>query len=130
MGSSDYDVGANIMQTISIAGNLTKDAELRKTQQGASICSFTVAVTDRSSKVKETYFWEVNYWGKVGEAVSPYLKKGGKVSVSGKFGWREYNFKKILTINCSDLEMQGGATIDSNAAPQNQNDGFPDEIPF
>ncbi len=122
------------MMNISISGSLTKDSELRQTPQGSSVCSFSVAVTDRSSKDKETYYFDVSYWGKAGQAVQPYLKKGTKVSVAGRFGWRDYNNNKFLMINCNDLTLMGGGKSNSfqqsNEPPKNQNMPIEDDLPF
>lgn len=94
------------MKNINIAGNVTKDAEVRNTPSGQEVCSFTIAVNDRRSK--ESYFFEVAYWGKAGTAVSPYIKKGSTVAVSGEFAWREYNSKKYLQVNASSVSLLGG----------------------
>jgi single-strand DNA-binding protein len=94
------------MKNINIAGNVTKDAEVRNTPSGQEVCSFTIAVNDRRSK--ESYFFEVAYWGKAGTAVSPYIKKGSTVAVSGEFAWREYNSKKYLLVNASSVSLLGG----------------------
>tara|TARA_R110002153_G_scaffold153321_4_gene305142 strand:- start:786 stop:1169 length:384 start_codon:yes stop_codon:yes gene_type:complete len=100
------------MKNITIAGNVTKDAEVRKTQNGGSVTGFSLAVNDR--RTKETIFFDCSYWGKGGEAVSPYLTKGTAICAAGEFGTREYNGKTYLTCNINDLDLQGGRSKSEN----------------
>jgi len=93
------------MKTITVMGRLYADAELRNTNNGTEVCGFRMAVDDR--RTKETYSFGVSYWGKAGAAVSPYLKKGTQVCVSGDFSWREYNGSKYLEINAQSLTLAG-----------------------
>ena len=73
-----------------VSGNLTRDAEIRKTASGASIASFGVAVNDRRRN-QQTGEWEdyPNFidcamFGKRAESLSPHLVKGLKVAIEGK----------------------------------------------
>lgn len=93
------------MQIITIAGNLTKDAEPRRTQDGTSVLSFSVAVNDYK---KNTTFYDCSMFGKRGEVLGQYLTKGNKVTVSGSFGTREHNGKTYLTVNVNEVALQGG----------------------
>lgn len=72
-----------------IAGNLTRDPELRFTPQGASVCDMSIAInrvykgTDGSQK-EETCFVDVVAWGKQAETCAEYLKKGSNALVEGR----------------------------------------------
>tara|TARA_R110001592_G_scaffold236760_3_gene495362 strand:- start:692 stop:1072 length:381 start_codon:yes stop_codon:yes gene_type:complete len=126
------------MKNITIFGNLSKDAEVRTTPQGQDVCGFDVAVNDR--RTKETYWFSVSYWGKAGTAVSPYLKKGQPVVVTGEMSWRDYNDKKYLQINANSLALagspkkgEGNYSFDKKPAAsqiQGSNSDLDDEIPF
>lgn len=70
------------MNKLTIIGNLTRDPETRVTQSGASVCSFTVAVSRRGQDDK-TDFFRVSAWNKTGETCQKYLAKGRKVAVTG-----------------------------------------------
>ena len=120
------------MKQIIITGNVTKDAEIRTTQGGDSVCSFSVAVND--FRTKEAYYFECSYWGKRGSGVQPYLIKGTTVSIIGEFSWREENEKKYLECNVSALDLlgkkaqsQNSETEEYNQAPMSE---LNDEIPF
>lgn len=78
------------MEKLQIIGNLTRDPELRTTQTGLSVCSFTVAVNQRQSKAQrdagqqpQAKFFRVTAWRELGENCSKYLAKGRKVYCEG-----------------------------------------------
>lgn len=131
------------MKTITVMGRLYADAELRNTNNGTEVCGFRMAVDDR--RTKETYSFGVSYWGKAGAAVSPYLKKGTQVCVSGDFSWREYNGSKYLEINAQSLTLAGSkpqtgfdpsptAVVDASLKQalgiNDKTNQYDDEIPF
>lgn len=73
-------------------GRLTKDVELRYTQQGTAVANFTVAVNrDRTANGEpEADFHRCTAWGKTAEAIANHLKKGAMVAVQGKIQNRSY----------------------------------------
>lgn len=71
------------MNNLTIIGNLTRDPELRTTQSGLNVCSFTVAVNRRRSKDNEADFFRVTAWRDLGDNCYKYLAKGRKVAVTG-----------------------------------------------
>lgn len=96
------------MKNITIAGNCTKDAELRTTQGGAKVAGFSVAVNGYEGGEKTTTYFDVSIWGKRGESVMQFAKKGAKIAVAGDLGTREYNGKTYLTVNGHDFTPMGG----------------------
>ena len=100
------------MNKVTIIGNLTKDVELRSTQSGKSVASFTVAV-QRQFKVDgqpEADFFPVVVWGVQGEICAKYLSKGKKVAVVGNLQNREYtdkneNKRSLTEIIASEVEF-------------------------
>lgn len=105
------------MQTIIIAGKIGRDAELRNTQGGDSVCSFSVAVDQRDGRDKSTNWWRVSLWGKRGEALAPYLLKGTSVTVTGDFALGDYEGKPQLNIRANGIALQGGRGDGSQGAP-------------
>lgn len=106
------------MQIATVAGKLGRDAELRHTQGGDSVCSFSVAVDQRDGKDRSTNWWRVSLWGKRGESLAPYLLKGASVTVTGAFSVSEYEGKTQLNIRASEIALQGGRGDGSQGAPQ------------
>lgn len=90
------------------AGRIARDAELRKTQGGDTVCSFTVAVDIRNGREKETAWLRCSMWGKRGEGVAPYLVKGASVTVTGDLSFSEYEGKPQQNLNVDGVALQGG----------------------
>jgi len=98
------------MKAITIAGRLTRDAEQRNTPKGDSVTSFAVAVDDRSTAEKSTIFFDCALWGRRGDALGQYLKKGASVCVSGDLGKREHEGKTYLQVRVENVTLLGGKT--------------------
>lgn len=75
-----------------LMGRLTKDPELRTTQTGLSVCSFTVAV-DRRGKEKATDFISCVAWRQTAEFISKYFTKGRMIAIVGSIQSRNYTDK-------------------------------------
>lgn len=125
------------MKQICIAGRLGKDAELRRTQGGDPVLSFSVAVDDGYGQNKRTLWFDCSVWGKRGEALSQHLRKGTAVAVSGDFSTREHDGRTYFTVRVSEVTMQGGghergSQRTSYDEPDNSRraDDLSDEIPF
>ena len=73
------------MNKLTIIGNLTRDPELRSTQSGVQVCSFTVAVNRRRTdgSAPEADFFRVTAWRQLADICGKYLAKGRKVAVVG-----------------------------------------------
>lgn len=85
------------MNRLTIIGNLTRDPELRSTQSGVSVCSFTVAVNRKQSAAQrqngqqpEADYFNVSAWRELGENCAKWLIKGRKVAVTGPVSVRAY----------------------------------------
>ena len=123
------------MQIAHIAGNVGKDAETRSTQSGQKVTSFSLAVSHYTGKENVTIWFDVSMWGKRGEAVAQFAKKGAKLAVSGDFSTREYEGKTYLQVNANDFTPCGekrdshhpNSGQDSYQAPARD---LGDEIPF
>ncbi|MBR3248535.1 single-stranded DNA-binding protein [Candidatus Saccharibacteria bacterium] len=81
-----------------ITGNLTRDPELRTTPNGASVCSFSVAVNRvykdaNGAQREDVSFIDCSAWGKLGEMINQYAKKGSGVLVSGRLDQRSWEDK-------------------------------------
>ena len=83
------------MNKIFLIGNLTRDPELRTTQSGIPVCSFTVAVNRRSRQGAEAGqpdadFFRITTWRQQAENCNRYLAKGRKVGVTGTLTLQSY----------------------------------------
>ena len=81
-----------------IAGNVTRDPEMRATPSGAQACNFTIAVNrvfrgGDGNQQEQTSFIDCVAWGKSGETISQYVKKGSGLIVSGRIEQRSWEDK-------------------------------------
>ena len=83
-----------MLNHIVIMGRLTRDVELRSTQSGVSVASFTVAVdrdyTGRDGGERQTDFIDCVAWRQTGEFVNRYFRKGSMIVVSGRLQSRKW----------------------------------------
>lgn len=81
-----------MLNTITIMGRLTREPELRNTQSGIPVASFTVACERdyAQGEQKETDFIDVVAWRKTGEFVKNYFGKGQMIIVSGRLQMRKW----------------------------------------
>ena len=87
-----------MLNHITLMGRLTRDPELRYTQSGTAVASFTLAV-DRDFASKEggerqTDFIDVVAWRQTGEFVSKYFQKGSMAVVTGRLQIRDWQDKE------------------------------------
>ena len=96
-----------------LIGNLTRDPELRTLPNGASVCTFTIAVNRKfvnQQGVREADFLNIVAWRQLGETCARYLTKGRKVGVVGSIQTRSYDAqdgsKRYITeIVADDIEF-------------------------
>ncbi len=140
-----------------ITGNVTRDPELRYTPSGAAVCSFGVA-TNHSIKKDDQWtdiptFHNIVVWGKQAEYISGVVKKGMRVSLTGRIDNRQYDAKdgtkkyisEIIADTVIPFTDKKGSTQESDSsetigettdtATQTTDDKvedivIPDEMPF
>ena len=95
------------MNKLTIIGSLGKDPELRTTQSGINVCTFSVAVNNRKG---ETTWFRVSAWRGLADTCSKYLAKGRKVAVVGSVSAQAYmgsdgTAKASLEVTADDVEF-------------------------
>lgn len=144
---------ANLNKVLLI-GRLTRDPESRTTPSGATVTAFGLAVNrvytrrDSGEKVEETCFVDVEAWGRTGENIQRYMRKGRQLFVEGRLkfdSWeREGQRRSKLSVVAENVQFLGGRDEGGNsggggnmdrAAPVGaktpQDDyGEADDIPF
>ncbi len=89
---------ANFNKVI-LAGNLTRDPEMRYTPKGTAVARITLAInrnytTETGERKEEVCFVDVDAWGKQAETISKYMKKGRPFLVEGRLKqdtWEDKN---------------------------------------
>jgi len=117
------------MNTVNIVGRLSADPELRSTQSGKNVLSFTVAVR----RDKENTDW-INCiaWEKTAELISNYFQKGSEIGITGRiqtssFEDKQGNKRKTTDVIVNQITFIGSK---SEAKPTNtkSTDTAPTEI--
>jgi single-strand DNA-binding protein len=123
------------MNVLTIAGNVSKDAEVRYTTGGDPVCNFSVA--DNQGKDREAVFWNCGLYGKRAESLSKYLVKGHAVTVTGNITTNKYQDKNGIerigyNIRVNDIALQGGKKEGESAPPKPERQAreFDDDVPF
>tara|TARA_R110002096_G_scaffold152085_2_gene315026 strand:- start:8100 stop:8618 length:519 start_codon:yes stop_codon:yes gene_type:complete len=104
-------------------GNLGKDCEIRTTQGGMTVCSFSVAVKSGYGDNAKTTWANCALFGKRAEGGLPqYLVKGAQVCIAGEAcldEWEKDGVKnKALKVNVDKLDLIGGNANAQSPAPQ------------
>lgn len=106
------------MNVFTFSGNLGGDCRTN-TVGGSDVCNFSVACTSGFGDKKQTNWIDCAYWGNGGKAVSPYLKKGKSVVVSGEVSLTPATDKYAakISVRVNSLTLAGGKRDES---PVNQ----------
>ena len=127
-----------MLNKIIVMGRLTKDPELRRTQSGTAVTSFSVAV-DRDFKSqsgeRETDFIDVVAWRQTAEFVSKYFTKGRMAVVEGRLqvrDWTDKDGNKRRTAEVVAESIYFGESKKRDTSPDVQFEEIPDdgELPF
>ena len=134
-----------------LVGRLGRDPEVRYTQDGSAVASFSIATSEEwkdkntGEKKERTEWHRIVAWRKLGEICGEYLSKGRQVYVEGKLqtrSWEKDGVTRYSTeIVASDVQFLGdkgsNASGPSQASPSSPGDtGMPgpppgdDDIPF
>jgi single-strand DNA-binding protein len=129
-----------------VVGHLGRDPEMRYTQSGVPVTSFSVATTRKWSSAsgeqqEKTTWFRVTCWRKLAELTAQYLKKGRLVLVEGDieasaFTDREGNARASLELTATNIKFLGGRGEGGEGGSGGGASGgedFPvheDEIPF
>lgn len=87
------------LNKIQIIGNITRDPELKALPSGVKICTFSVATNETykdkaGNKQERVEFHNIVCFGKTGENVATYMKKGSQIYIDGKLQTRTWDDKE------------------------------------
>ena len=114
------------MNRVILMGNITRKPEIRKTPSGASVCNFSIAVSEKYKDkqgqwVDKAEFINCVAWNRTAEVIEQYLDKGSKILVEGKMSTSSYDKngeKRYKTeVIVSNMQMLGGKS-DNQATQQ------------
>lgn len=108
------------MIKVFVHGRLVRDPELRQTQTGKSVCSFTVA-SDKRQREDGADFIDCQAWNGLGEMISKYFTKGKEIVLAGALSSRKYqdrngNNRTAWEVTAENVEFCG-SKADAASAP-------------
>ena len=137
---------ANLNKVLLI-GRLTRDPESRSTPSGSTVVAFGLAVNrnwtrrDSGEKVEETAFIDVEAWGRTGETIARYMKKGRQIFIEGRLKFdtweRDGQRRSKLSVTAESFQFidsqgggdrgydGGGGGTQRDRAPQGGSEGAP-----
>lgn len=116
------------LNTASISGRVGKDAELRSTGSGMSVCSFSLAVEEyRKDKDNYTSWIDCTMFGVKAEKLAQYITKGAKLAVSGRLHqerWeKDGNKRSRVVLLVDDIEFMSGGSGSQNGSQDGKDAG-------
>jgi single-strand DNA-binding protein len=104
-----------------LAGNLTRDPELRFTNDGIPVCSFGLAVNRVRSRSEEVDFFDISAWRELGETVANYKKKGDPILLEGRLQYRTWEAqdgskRSKVDVVADNVQFLGGRTDSDDGA--------------
>lgn len=133
---------ANSINRVVVFGHLGRDPELKHTQGGVAVASFSIACNSREKDASGEWgdrvdWFDVTVWGNEGEACSSYLHKGSHVGIEGRLRQERWKNKagenryavRIIATSVQFLDPKEGDRP-SYDEPEYGGDLPDDDIPF
>ena len=102
-----------MINRVVLVGRLTRDPELRRTNSGTSVCSFTVAVDNRQKNPdgsKSASFIPCTVFQQTADNMTKFLRKGSLVGIEGRLNQRSYvrndgTKASVLEVICDSVQF-------------------------
>ena len=120
------------MNSVVLIGRLTKDVDLRYSNNNTAVGRFSLAV-DRHDKDKNCDFINCIAFGKSAENLEKYVKKGNKVAISGRIQTGSYTNKEGNKVYTTDVVAERVEFVESKQSRQEESGYFNDneeKLPF
>jgi single-strand DNA-binding protein len=126
-----------------LAGNLTRDPELRYTPKGSAVAGFGLAVnrtwkSESGESKEEVSFIDIEAWGRQAEVIAQYMRKGRPLLVEGRLKqdtWEDKNTHqkqsklKVVLETFSFIDSKGPDSGGSSDAPRRSSSAAPSKPP-
>jgi single-strand DNA-binding protein len=120
MAASDQNI-------VNLIGRMVRDPEVRFTQGGRSVTNFSLANNEvymsAGERKESVSFFNCVAWGKRGEAIAEYCKKGNRIAITGRLQQRSWedqsgNKRSTVEIRVDNFQFLTEKKQDSNGTPQ------------
>ena len=111
------------LNKVILGGRLTNDVELKKTQQGTSVATFTIAVNRKTSKDQEQQadFINCQAWRNTAEFIGKYFSKGSSICILGSLKTRSWKDNDGKMRYATDIEVNEVNFVDSKGEDTTHN---------
>jgi single-strand DNA-binding protein len=121
-GTQKEDSDVVNFNRVVLAGNLTRDPELRFTNDGIPVCSFGLAVNRVRSRSEEVDFFDISAWRELGETIANYKKKGDPILLEGRLQYRTWEAqdgskRSKVDVVADNVQFLGGRADSDEGAP-------------
>ena len=116
--------GKSMINRVVLVGRLTKSPELRKTQNGTSVCKFTLAVNRRvtGQGQPDADFISCVAWNKTADLMLQYLNKGSLIGIEGRLQTGRFTNNNGETIYTCDVMVDSLQFLDPKKSDGQSND--------
>lgn len=126
---------AGSLNKVLLIGRLGRDPELRNTQSGQLVASFSIATDEtytnhEGQKIQKTEWHRISVWGKQADFCGKYLAKGRLVYVEGKIETRKWQDKAGIDRYTTEIKAERLVVLDSRQegfAPSGESSDFDDD---
>lgn len=122
------------INSITLTGRLVRDPENKKFDSGKNACKFSIANSRKYAGNEETSFFNCVAFGKLGEIIAQYRKKGDQIAVSGRISQRSWDSpegkKSVYEVIVGDVSFIGGSGKSMNSQHPDTVPTESHEVPF
>ncbi|MBQ1469023.1 MAG: single-stranded DNA-binding protein [Solobacterium sp.] len=122
-----------MINRVVLVGRLTRDVEVRKTQSGLSVATFTVACDRRGSRdaqgQSQADFISCVAWRQSADFLGAYARKGALIAVDGKIQTRNYDDRDGKKVYVTEVVADTVQLLESRSQSQNRQDNIPAYTP-
>ena len=118
-----------MINRVVLVGRLVRDPELRRTQNGTSVASFTIAIDNRTkgpNGEKTTSFIPCTVWNQAAENVSRFTRKGSLVGIEGRLNQRTYETRDNRKVSIVEVICDSVQFLERKSEEGNESAPLPD----
>lgn len=112
-----------MINNVVLVGRLTKDPDLRYTQQGKAVATYTLAVNRKFTNQagnKEADFINCVIWGKRAEALANYCRKGALIGTTGRIQTRTYENQQGQRVYITEVVAEDFQMLESRSVSESR----------
>ena len=119
------------MNSITLIGRLGQDPEIKTLTNGTTVCKFSLATSEKwkdkqSGEMKEKTEWHrIVAWGKQGDVIGQYVKKGQQFALTGQLKYSDWNDKDGNKHTSAEIHLKEFDFIGNKSSSEPAKDNWP-----